>query len=153
IQICIHLIRLLAEKISNQVTQIRHELDLTSTFGCSPRDYYLSRAPYDDKASFPCLIIQDVIPSVILQDARRSNPRIFLMNSGQLRFDVFKGPFTDDDSFIEAPFQNTFQFLPSVPYHIAKYTLSILNTGKLAKRRDPEVDSGNKSVLRYFSRG
>ncbi|OLL24158.1 Secreted protein, partial [Neolecta irregularis DAH-3] len=140
----------LGRKISNQVTQIRHELNLTSTFGCSPRDYYLSRVPYDDNSSLPRLLIQEAIPSVIVQDARRSKPRIFLMNSGQLRFDIFKGPFTHDDSFIVAPFQNTFQFLPSVPYHIAKHTLSTLNSGKLAKRRDAEVD-GNHGTHRPTS--
>ncbi|OLL25589.1 Secreted protein [Neolecta irregularis DAH-3] len=140
------------KKISHEITQIRHELNLTSIFGCAPQDYYLSRVAYEDKGSLIRLISQEAIPSVVVREARRNNPRIFLMNSGLLRFDIFKGLFTHDDSFIVAPFKNSFQFIPSVPYTIAKGVLSALNAGKVAKRREPEIGSlGNHGNHRPIS--
>ena len=49
-------------------------------------------------------------------------------------FDLVKGPFTFDDSFIVSPFADGFQFIPSVPYTIASQVLPILNAGPFEKR-------------------
>lgn len=49
-------------------------------------------------------------------------------------FDLVKGPFTFDDSFIVSPFTDGFQFIPSVPYKVASQVLPILNAGAFEKR-------------------
>ena len=49
-------------------------------------------------------------------------------------FDLVKGPFTFDDSFIVSPFTDGFQFIHSVPYDTARQVLPILNAGSFEKR-------------------
>jgi 2',3'-cyclic-nucleotide 2'-phosphodiesterase (5'-nucleotidase family) len=63
-------------------------------------------------------------------------PRYIFVNTGGIRFDLVKGPFTFDDSFIVSPFPNPFRFIPSVPYAIAKDLLTNLNKAKLPDKRE-----------------
>jgi hypothetical protein len=37
-------------------------------------------------------------------------------NTGAMRFDIFKGPFTEDSAFIVSPFTSTFRYVKDVPY-------------------------------------
>jgi hypothetical protein len=50
-------------------------------------------------------------------------PRLILLNTGSVRFDLPKGPFTFDDSFIVSPFTDAFEYIPDVPYSAAKVCL------------------------------
>jgi len=47
-----------------------------------------------------------------------------------IRFDIFKGAFTRDSTYIVSPFTSDLQFIKDVPYGLAKQILPILNRGE-----------------------
>lgn len=61
--------------------------------------------------------------------------RLILINTGSIRFDLVKGLFTYDDSFIVSPFKDAFQYLQNVPYTTASRVLAILNNAPDTKKR------------------
>jgi len=65
--------------------------------------------------------------------SQRSEPSSRLSRS--IRFDLVKGPFTFDDSFIVSPFKDAFQYLQGVPYTTASRVLEILNNAPDTKKR------------------
>jgi hypothetical protein len=52
------------------------------------------------------------------------------LNTGGIRFDLFKGNFTLNDEKAVSPFANAFVSLSNVPYKDAKIVLYWLNTGR-----------------------
>jgi hypothetical protein len=55
-------------------------------------------------------------------------------NTGGIRYDLFKGPFTYDDNFIVSPFRDVWLTIPDVPYNLASALLDGLNRGGVDKR-------------------
>jgi hypothetical protein len=75
-------------------------------------------------------------------------PRYIIINTGSIRFDLVKGPFTYDDSFIVSPFDDAFQFIASVPYDMARKVLASLNGAALPDKRDtPGPIYGSMPIL------
>jgi len=60
------------------------------------------------------------------------------VNTGSIRFDLVKGPFTYDDSFIVSPFNDAFQYIASVPYKYAKNVIYNLNGAVLPDKRSSD---------------
>lgn len=114
----------LGSNVSKAISAARKELKLDHAFGCAPHDYWLNRAPYPSKDSLLTLIEKEVIPSTFNES---KTPSIVITNSGALRFDIFKGPFTIDSTFLVSPFTSGFKKLKDVPFKAASQILSILN--------------------------
>ncbi|GJJ69459.1 hypothetical protein EMPS_01805 [Entomortierella parvispora] len=119
-------------QITTEITQLRKTLNLAETLGCAPQDYYLSQYAYTDSRSLLNLIANEVLPVAVI-NATRPNPGYAIVNSGSQRFDLFKGPFTYDDTFIVSPFHDDFVYV-TVPYSVAKNVLSELNNAPYQKR-------------------
>lgn len=66
-----------------------------------------------------------------------------IVNTGSIRFDLVKGPFTYDDSFIVSPFDDAFQYVASVPYSLAKNVLNSLNGAVLQDKRSSYSQFGS----------
>lgn len=111
----------------------------------------------------------------MVNESRSDIPRILLANTGGkskdrqwhhidannrlgIRFDLVKGPFTYDDSFIVIPFLNKFLYIPEVPFELASVSLrlcllhtktltapqqvlGILNAGRFIKSKKRNLDS------------
>lgn len=105
-------------KVTQNITDIRSELNLTSLYGCAPQTWCISCAPFESEGSIYSLL-QTALSATIKTDARADIPRVIILNTGSIRFDLPQGPFTYDDSFIVSPFTDGFQYLPDVPYGIA----------------------------------
>lgn len=114
----------LGRNVSKLITEDRKTLDLDRTFGCAPQDYWLNRAPYPSKDSLLSWLDKEVIPDTF---ANASAPSIVLTNSGAMRFDIFKGPFTIDTTFLVSPFTSGFRVLKDVPFSAASQLLQLLN--------------------------
>lgn len=114
--------------VSKQITQARSELDLDKKFGCAPQDYWMARTKYPSDDSIFSLIDQKVLPDVIVRESRKEAPRLAIINTGAIRFDIFKGPFTLDTTYIVSPFLSKMVFIPEVPYDVAKKVLALLNS-------------------------
>jgi hypothetical protein len=70
-----------------------------------------------------------VVPAIAVNPDRREVPALVLTNTGTMRFDIFKGAFTTDTTFIISPFVSKFLFIKDVPYKSARQILKLLNTG------------------------
>ncbi|KAI4281210.1 MAG: hypothetical protein L6R38_003871 [Xanthoria sp. 2 TBL-2021] len=127
------------QRVTNEVTQARKRLNLTALYGCAPETYCQSCKPFLADGNIFSLV-QTALATTVINESRADIPRLIIVNTGHIRFDLVKGPFTFDDSFIVSPFDDAFQFIPNVPYNIASQVLGILNAGAFQKRSvDTEI--------------
>jgi hypothetical protein len=125
--------------ITSEITSIRTKLNLTALYGCAPATYCMTCVPYDTPGSIFSLV--DVaLGATVINTARATTPRLIIGNTGSIRFDLYKGPFTYDDSFIVSPFTDGFQYIPDVPYATASKVLATLNGAPINERGIPEND-------------
>ncbi|KAM5440457.1 hypothetical protein McanMca71_003939 [Microsporum canis] len=123
------------QRITHDITDARKELNTSTVLGCVPETYCMSCLPFEDKNNIYQVVI-DMLSKVVVKEDRADRPRLLLLNTGGVRFDLVKGPFTKDDEYIVYPFKNQFQYLPDVPYSIASQLLDALNKGPYQKRAD-----------------
>ncbi|GAA5864272.1 hypothetical protein JCM8547_001314 [Rhodosporidiobolus lusitaniae] len=112
--------------ITHRLTETAARFNLTEQFGTAPQDYYLHRYPVSHKSSVMNLLTEEVLPLLIRREDREVKPWTVL-NTGSVRFDLFKGPFTKGDQWIMLPFTNDFLFIPFVPLTVAAKVLHYLN--------------------------
>ena len=120
-------------RISSEITTLRKQLNLTALYGCAPQTWCLNCKPPGNPGNINTLL-ETALAATVINSSRTDIPRLILINTGSVRFDLVEGPFTYDDSFIVSPFTDTFQFIPNVPYAQAKQVLGILNAGPFQKR-------------------
>ena len=113
--------------VSNLITVARNALKLDTRYGCAPQDLWTNRAPYPDEYSIFTWLEKQVLPNKVSDAERADKPRIIVANTGALRFDIFKGPFTRDTTFSVSPFPTGFSYIPDVPFEIADKVLRVLN--------------------------
>ncbi|KAL5385064.1 hypothetical protein DPSP01_004877 [Paraphaeosphaeria sporulosa] len=130
------------KKITSEITSDREKLNLTSLYGCAPQSYCQTCQPFLAEGNLFALL-QTALSTVVVNETRKDTPRLIIINTGSVRFDLAKGPFTYDDSFIVSPFKDAFQFLPDVPYTQASKVLGILNAGPYQKKRDLSTSDFN----------
>ncbi|KAF4628447.1 hypothetical protein G7Y89_g9704 [Cudoniella acicularis] len=117
------------KKVSKMIHKARKALDLDYSFGCAPRDLWLNRAPYPSSDSIFTWLETEVMPDVIVNKERKDTPTLAITNTGAMRFDIFKGPFTKDTTYIISPFVSKFLYIKDVPYKAAKGILQLINRG------------------------
>lgn len=117
------------KNVSKFINEAREELNLDHNFGCAPQDLWLNRAKYPSGNSILTWLEKQVLPDVVVGEDRADSPRLAIINSGAMRFDIFKGPFTRDTTFIVSPFISGFKYIQDVPYSAAKGVLDLLNSG------------------------
>lgn len=126
--------------ITNTIYTDRLALNLTSLYGCAPQSWCQSCAPFLSSGNIFSLLAE-ALATVVYQPARQNMSRLIVLNTGSVRFDLFQGPFTYDDSFIVSPFTDTFQYIPAVPYQYASQVMNLLNHGSVYKRDESELQS------------
>ncbi|TVY60729.1 Uncharacterized protein LSUE1_G009172 [Lachnellula suecica] len=117
------------KNVSTMIHKARKALKLDHSFGCAPKDLWLNRAPYPGTDSVFTWLENDVIPAVAVNKDRKDTPRLAITNTGAMRFDIFKGAFTKDTTYIISPFVSKFVYIQDVPYTSAKKLLPLLNSG------------------------
>ncbi|KAJ9634305.1 uncharacterized protein PV06_00474 [Exophiala oligosperma] len=126
--------------ITEAIHQARQALDLDQTFGCTSRDLWMSRAPYPSNNSIFSWLEEKVFPEVVNDPRRHDRARLVISNTGAIRFDIFKGAFTKDSTFIICPFTSGFHYLKDVPYNRAKKLIDLLNrAGEIFENADPAL--------------
>lgn len=115
------------QNTSELIRTSRSALQLDRVYGCSPQNLWMSRVRYPSKDSIYTWIEKEVIPGALKDDSRSGKPALAIANTGAIRFDLFKGPFTQDSTFILSPFTNGFRYLKDVPYDQAQLVVGFLN--------------------------
>jgi len=134
--------------VSSAITSERAKLNLTDLYGCAPATYCQYCKPFMAEGNIFGLL-QTALATVVVNETRKDIPRLIIINTGSVRFDLAQGPFTYDDSFIVSPFKDSFQFIPDVPYEQASKVLAILNAGPFQKKKRDlsTADFGFSSIL------
>ena len=114
----------LGQNVSTMIHQARENLTLDHTFGCAPHTFWLNRAPFPSNDSILTLLGDEILADTFKP---RKDPAIIVTNSGAMRFDIFKGPFTIDTTFLVSPFTSGFRMIKNVDTKLAAQVLSILN--------------------------
>ncbi|KAI4863483.1 Metallo-dependent phosphatase-like protein [Hypoxylon rubiginosum] len=115
--------------VSHMITEGRKALKLDNSFGCAPQDLWMSRAPYPNENSIFSWLETQVIPDSIVNEERKDVPRLAIVNTGAIRFDIFQGAFTRDSTYLISPFVSKFNYIADVPYAVASKVLELLNSG------------------------
>lgn len=100
----------------------RQQLSITARLGCSPQLWCQSCAEFNSSGSIYNLLSQ-ALGGAVVSPARADKARVSILNTGSVRFDLHKGPFLVDDTYIVSPFVNIFVYIPDVPYSIASGAL------------------------------
>lgn len=111
--------------VTSSIEAFRTKENLTSLYGCAPQTWCISCAPFGSSENIFTLL-ETALATVIVNESRSEIPRLIIINTGSVRFDLVEGPFTFDDGFIVSPFADGFQYLPEVPYELASQVLAIL---------------------------
>ncbi|KAI1377477.1 Metallo-dependent phosphatase-like protein [Hypoxylon crocopeplum] len=120
---------------SAEITKYREQLNLGDVYGCVPQDYCMTCVPFNSSGNiFP--LLADALATAVVNDSRRDIPRYIIANTGSVRFDMYKGPFTYDDQFIVSPFRDSFLYIPEVPYSLANDVLRLLNNAGASQKRN-----------------
>ncbi|KAM7209632.1 Ser/Thr protein phosphatase [Naviculisporaceae sp. PSN 640] len=115
--------------VTAMIAKGRKELDLDYNFGCAPKDYWMTRRPYPDENSIYTWLEKEVLPQVAVREDRKDIPRLAIFNTGGIRFDILKGAFTKDTTYIVSPFTSGLSYIPDVPYSVASKVIKLLNRG------------------------
>lgn len=112
--------------ITSAIGDARKSLGLDERYGCAPRDFWVSRRPYPHQESIFTLLDTRVLPQSI-KPSEKGKKAIVITNTGGVRFDIFKGPFTKDTKFLVSPFTSGIRYIKDVPYKAASQLLKLLN--------------------------
>lgn len=114
-------------KVSQLIAESRTTLELDQVHGCAPQDLWMSRVPYPNPNSIYTWLETKVLASMLKDESRSKTPSVAILNSGAIRFDIFKGAFTQDTIWTISPFTNGFRYVKDVPYEKMQLIMEILN--------------------------
>jgi len=81
------------ERVTELITIDRKKLNLTALYGCAPATYCQSCKPFGAQGNiFP--LLATALAATVINPSRAAIPRLILINTGSVRFDLVKGPFT-----------------------------------------------------------
>lgn len=114
------------QKVSSQLQSLRQLLGLDSPrLGTIYNNYYMDYVPIDHPHSIFKLLSEKVLPTLPADRGEHSS-RIIIINTGSVRYDMYKGPYTLDTRYTVSPFENDWVFI-SVPKSIAVQIADKLN--------------------------
>lgn len=134
--------------VSQQIDDARSSHNLTHVYGCAPRTYCISCKPSGDEGNVYTLV-KDAAAATVVDPNRANKSRMIIVNQGAIRYDLVKGPFTVDDSYIVCPYTNAFKYIPDVPYSLASKVLDYMIEQKTKRKRSMTVDSISSQLLGY----
>ncbi|KMU77041.1 hypothetical protein CISG_06276 [Coccidioides immitis RMSCC 3703] len=110
---------------------------LNEIYGCSPENLWMSRAKYPSQSSIYTWLEEKVLPDTL----RGDRPAMAILNTGAIRFDLFKGRVTEESAYNLSPFTGGFRFTKNVPYDKSIKILEVLNKAPRIFSQQPGVPS------------
>lgn len=80
-------------KVTHQITEARKTLNLTTLYGCAPKTYCQYCKPFGADGNIYGLL-ETALGQIVINPERASTPRLIIINTGSVRFDLVEGPFT-----------------------------------------------------------
>lgn len=129
----------LGQNVSKQITDARTVLKLDHKHGCAPKDLWMDRVQFGSSNSIFTWLNKQVIPDSL---SNANGSKLVFSNTGAVRFDIFKGPFTIDTTFLVSPFTSGLRYVKGVDYAAATKILDVLNNeGKVLDTGSSTIDS------------
>ncbi|KAK4176092.1 5'-nucleotidase [Triangularia setosa] len=135
-------------QVSSSITTHRQQMGLGKVYGCTPQTFWLSGVPFMAPNSL-FTFLADAMAQQIVNPKRSKIPRVHVSNTGMARFDLHKGPFTMDDSYITSPFPSPVVYIPEVPWEKAKGVLERMNEKGAGQGRRVEYNSTTTSAPKW----
>lgn len=111
--------------VTAMISETRDRLNLSLTHGCAPQNW--CKNCLHSKHNGNTYTLFSKVASEILVNKNRANlPRVIILNGPNLRSDLLKGPFTNDDAFAIMPDRNPIRFIPNVPYSTIQASYQII---------------------------
>lgn len=114
------------KEVTKLIRRTRKELELNKPISHIENNYYVDFVPITHKRSIFSLLTNDVLFTLRPDNGSLSDDRIVLINTGSIRYDMYKGPYTIDSKYIISPFENVWTSI-IVPKSIAVQVASKLN--------------------------
>lgn len=82
-------------RVTNDITDARKALNLSSPslFGCVPRNYCQYCKQFGSEGNIFTLL-ETALAATVINKSRANIPRLVIINTGSIRFDLVEGPFT-----------------------------------------------------------
>ncbi|KAF8425251.1 Ser/Thr protein phosphatase family [Tirmania nivea] len=107
-------------QLTHTITSHRHTLHLDHLYGCIPSSYYLTRTPATSPTSIYSLLQTRILPDLVRSPTRRNIPTVVVINTGSIRFDMLKGPFSEDERWYVSPFTSKWRVIEGIPGEIVE---------------------------------
>lgn len=118
----------LGRQVSVDIAGAREKLLLDQYLACIPHTYYTDRAEFPSEKSIYSLFQDHLLNRLESTETDRSDKaRYTLLNTGAIRFDMFKGRYTRDSGYIVSPFNNKWVYIKDLPKRIADQILPVIN--------------------------
>lgn len=112
--------------VSSKVECLRKSLGLNKVIGFVSKTYYMAARQIDSEENVYHMLVNKVLPRLKPDIDISSVSRFITINTGAVRYDLFKGPFTKDSEYIVLPFPNKWLYL-EVPLYLAMQVEEYLN--------------------------
>lgn len=109
--------------VSKLIRETRKELKLDTLIGYVKTNYYVDYVPIDHPKSIFNLLALKILKTL---PKSKHEERITIINTGSIRYDLYKGPYTIDSKFIVSPFENIWVNI-TVPKSVATKVAAKLN--------------------------
>lgn len=109
--------------VSKLIRETRKELKLDTLIGYVKTNYYVDYVPIDHPKSIFNLLALKILKTL---PKSKHEERITIINTGSIRYDLYKGPYTVDSKFIVSPFENIWVNI-TVPKSVATKVAAKLN--------------------------
>ncbi|ODV94767.1 hypothetical protein PACTADRAFT_50628 [Pachysolen tannophilus NRRL Y-2460] len=141
--------------VTKEIAKYVTELELKESYGVVPRNFLVNASPYPSKGNLLSLLSEKILIRLVPKDKSletTGNSRIIIINTGSIRYDLYKGPFTKNSKYIVSPFQNKWKLISSVPRSIAMKIEPVLNnqTYILRKCNNNDNDHDHKVEASYL---
>lgn len=81
------------QRVTTEITKDRKQLNLTALYGCAPETYCQSCKPFLAEGNI-FKLLQTALAATVINSSRADIPRLIIINTGSIRFDLVEGPFT-----------------------------------------------------------
>ncbi|KAL4079063.1 Metallo-dependent phosphatase-like protein [Scleroderma citrinum] len=126
------------DSITKGLKELAEQYNLSYKYGEAPQDYFIFWVPHNSEKSIWRLFLDEALPvALAINNTRAHIPNVKIVSYGILRYDIFKGPFTQNDQLTASSYPDEFLFIPNIPLDVATRIVPELNDVKAA---DTELD-------------
>lgn len=138
------------EEVSEEIVETRKLLGLDKIIGhVKSSNYYMDYVPLDHPKNLFKLITDKILYTLVpAGKGGHSDERLIIINTGSVRYDLYKGPYTIDTQFIISPFENDWAKI-SLPKSIAVQIAPTLNRGGFIMTESDDIEGAidNRRLL------